>query len=161
VAATGRSAERTLWRISSYANLNGEGAKLASARWHTRGNPVVYLAESPAGALLERMVHLQEGDGRLPRSYTLLEITAPPEVGMKELSPTKTAGWREDVRSTQRIGDKWLASGETALARVPSVIVPRTWNVLLNPQHPDAGKVRIESVSRERFDERLLGRGAR
>jgi RES domain-containing protein len=159
--ATRRGAERTLWRISSYADLSGEGAKAASARWHSKGNPVVYLAESPAGAMLERMVHLQEGNGRLPRTYTLLEIVAPEDAGVKELLPLAARGWKEELLSTQRIGDQWLKLQETPLARVPSVIVPRTWNVLLNPQHPDAGKVRIESTSRERFDERLLGRGAR
>lgn len=146
----------TFWRISNYPDLSGEGGRVSSARWHTRGNPVVYLADNPAGAMLERMVHLQEGNGRLPEFYDLLEIVAPETLLMKDLLPLADAGWKENLSLTRRLGDAWLASLETSLARVPSAIVPRTWNVLLNPAHADAKQVRIESVVRERFDNRLF-----
>ena len=106
--------------------------------------------------MLERMVHLQEGNGRLPEFYDLLEIVAPETLLMKDLLPLADAGWKENLSLTRRLGDAWLASLETSLARVPSAIVPRTWNVLLNPAHPDAKQVRIESVIRERFDNRLF-----
>jgi RES domain-containing protein len=44
---------------------------------------------------------------------------------------------------------------------VPSAIMPRTWNVLLNPEHPDAAHVKIATVIREHFDNRLFRFGAR
>ena len=50
----------TLWRISNYLDLSGEGALGTSGRWHTEGRLVVYLADCPAGALLERIVHLMD-----------------------------------------------------------------------------------------------------
>jgi RES domain-containing protein len=62
---------------------------------------------------------------------------------------------------TRQIGDAWLASLETALARVPSAILPRTWNYLLNPEHPDAKQVQIAEVIKERFDNRLFRFGTR
>jgi RES domain-containing protein len=62
---------------------------------------------------------------------------------------------------TRRIGDEWLASLETPLARVPSAIMPRTWNYLLNPEHPGAKQVQIAEVIKERFDNRLFRFGAR
>lgn len=151
---------KTFWRISSYSDLSGEGAKYASARWHTKGNLVVYLAESPAGAMLERLVHLLDTEGQLPRTYDLLEITAPETLGIKELMPAAESDWRNRLDLTRRMGDAWLDSRETALARVPSAIVPRTWNVLLNPIHPEAKRVKIESAARERFDNRLFHYGA-
>lgn len=150
----------TLWRISSYADLAGEGAKYASARWHTKGNLVVYLAETPAGAMLERLVHLLDTEGQLPETYDLLEISAPDGLGIKELIPAAGTDWRNRLDLTRRIGDAWLGSRETPLARVPSAIVPRTWNVLLNPVHPDAKQVNIHSVMRERLDNRLFRFGA-
>lgn len=149
----------TLWRISSYADLTGEGAKYASARWHTKGNLIVYLAESPAGAMLERLVHLLDTEGQLPETYDLLEIVSPEDLGMKKLMPADT-DWRNRPDLTRQIGDAWLGSRETSLALVPSAIVPRTWNVLLNPVHPDAKQVKIESATRERFDNRLFRFGA-
>jgi RES domain-containing protein len=151
----------TFWRISSYPDLRGVGGRLSSARWHTRGKPVVYLADCPASAMLERMVHLQSGSGKLPQMYDLLKIVAPEGVEVGEILALAPTGWKEDIESSRRRGDAWLALRKTALARVPSAIMPRTWNVLLNPEHPDAKKVEIAEVIRERFDNRLLRFGAR
>jgi hypothetical protein len=39
--------------------------------------------------------------------------------------------------------------------------MPHTWNVLLNPEHPEAEGVKIANVIRERFDGRLFRFGAR
>lgn len=147
---------KTFWRISGHADLNGEGARIVSARWHSKGNRVVYLAESPAGALLERLVHLPETYDRLPRSYDLLEVSAPQHLAVKDLMPLAETEWKDQIELTRRIGDAWLASRETALARVPSAVIARTWNMMLNPMHREAEHLRIESVTRERFDSRLF-----
>jgi RES domain-containing protein len=147
---------RTLWRISNYADLSGEGGRLASARWHTEGRRVVYLAESPAGAMLERIVHLSDGDRKLPKTYDLLEVAAADGVLAADLEPPPDVDWKTDVAITRALGDKWLVACECALARVPSVIVPRTWNFLFNPEHPEAARMTIMSVIRERFDPRLF-----
>jgi hypothetical protein len=42
------------------------------------------------------------------------------------------------------------------LLRVPSVIVPMTWNVLINPGHPDSRKIRIVRTHEHGIDPRLL-----
>lgn len=150
-----------LWRISNHSDLSGEGGRRGSARWHTRGRPIVYLADSPASAMLEQIVHLQDGNGKLPSFYHLLEIRAPEDMPIKDLLTMADAGWKQKLELTQRIGNAWLASLATPLARVPSAIVPRTWNYLLNPEHPDAVDVKIESATRERFDNRLFRFGPR
>ena len=151
----------TLWRISEHPNLSGEGGRIGTARWHTRGRPVVYLTESPASAMLERVVHfLDDEDGNLPRFYQLLQISAPDGAAVKPLSTMMPIDWRERSVFTRQLGDAWLASLETPLARVPSAIAPYTWNLLLNPEHPDARLVQIESVTLERFDNRLFRFGA-
>jgi len=153
----------TLWRISNYPDLSGEGARGASGRWHTMGRLVVYLAENPASAMLERIVHLTDRneEGILPSFFQLLQISVPDQILIKPLSTLARIDWKERFESTRPIGDAWLASLETPLARVPSAIVPRTWNYLLNPEHPDAKHVVIAEVIRERFDNRLLGLGGR
>jgi RES domain-containing protein len=51
-----------LWRISRHRDLDGLGRLRASGRWHERGLPVVYFAESPAGALLEVFVQTAAND---------------------------------------------------------------------------------------------------
>jgi RES domain-containing protein len=152
-----------LWRISNYPDLSGEGALGTSGRWHTEGRLVVYLADCPAGALLERIVHLMDRneDGILPRFYQLLRVSVPDELAIRPLNVLAPTDWREHLEFTRNLGDAWLASMETALARVPSAIAPHTWNYLLNPEHPDAKQVQIAEVVKERFDNRLFRFGSR
>jgi RES domain-containing protein len=152
---------RTLWRISDYIDLGGEGGRKASARWHSAGSRIVYLAESPMAALVETLVHLEVDSEETPDFYTLLKITVPDGLAIQSLDPPAGSNWKQDLELTRQIGDAWLASMETALARVPSVIAPETWNYLLNPEHPDAQQVVVAEVVREQFDNRLFRFGSR
>lgn len=146
-----------LWRISNYATLDGRGGLSASARWHTEGRPIVYLSESPAAALLEKLVHLELDPAHLPKSYRLLKAEAPDDVTVKTLTSKELpADWITSEIATRTIGDEWLASKSTALLRVPSVIVPETFNVVLNPEHPEAGRVQVLWHAEYPWDDRLL-----
>lgn len=147
---------RTLWRISDHADLSGWGSLKFASRWASRGHRLVYAAESPAGAMLEILAHLEFEDGELPDDYRLIEIAVPDGLAIRELEPPRSPLWKQHPRLTQHVGDRWLKSRQTPLARVPSAIMPRTWNILLNPEHPDAEKIRITSMIRERFDNRLF-----
>jgi RES domain-containing protein len=91
----------------------------------------------------------------------LLQVAVPDELAIKPLNTIAPTDWKERPEFTRAIGDTWLASSETALARVPSVIAPQTWNVLLNPEHPEAKQVVVAEVIREQFDNRLFRFGAR
>ncbi|MGB9407153.1 MAG: RES family NAD+ phosphorylase, partial [Terracidiphilus sp.] len=88
-------------------------------------------------------------------------VSVPDELAIKPLNAIAPTDWKERPEFTRTIGDAWMASSETALARVPSAIVPQTWNYLLNPEHPDAKQVQVAEVIRERFDNRLFKFGAR
>ena len=153
----------TLWRISNFSDLRGKGGRGFSARWHTAGRLIVYLADCPAGALLERIVHMTDmiEDAFLPQFYQLLKVSVPDELAIKSLNVLAPTDWKEHPEFTRNLGDAWLASQDTALARVPSVIAPQTWNYLLNPEHPEAKQVIVDEVIREQFDNRLFRFGVR
>ena len=153
----------TLWRISGYVDLSGKGGRGFSARWHTAGRLIVYLADCPAGALLERIVHMTDmvEDAFLPQFYQLLKVAVPDDLAVKQLNSIAPTDWKERPEFTRNLGDTWLAERETPLARVPSVIAPQTWNYLLNPEHPDAKKIEIAEVIKEQFDNRLFRFGVR
>jgi RES domain-containing protein len=151
----------TLWRISNHLDLGGWGGTHFSSRWTSLGRRVVYMAESPSGALLEALVHLATRNDPLPPTFTLLEIEAPDSLAVNDLMPLADANWKESQVATQKIGDAWISSQRSPLGRVPSAIVPRTHNLLLNPLHPDSAQLRIVSVIRERFDNRLFHLGPR
>ena len=146
-----------LWRISNYADLLGIGAMEASARWHTAGKPVVYLAESPSSALLEILVHLEVDEDHRPDSYQLLKVIADDSVSRREISFNELPeNWNTDEQITQPIGDAWLADSSSALFKIPSAITPETWNWMFNPRHPEANKLKITAKGKYPYDWRLF-----
>ena len=144
----------TLWRISRHPELDGAGGLRASARWHTQGRPIIYCAPNPATALLEVLVHAKIDLEDVPVTFRYLEIEAADSLAFEDVVIGKT--WRTDLEATRRAGDRWLQSALTPLLRVPSVIVPATWNVLINPRHPASGKVRVIQTHSHGLDLRLL-----
>ena len=145
-----------LWRISKFPTLNGEGGRLAAARWNTAGSPIVYLAASPPGALIEILVHLELDASELPPTYTLLRVSVPSTVRTSTLKVPTGDAWKSDLTLTRKLGDTWLKSKRSALARVPSAILPDTFNYLLNPLHPDATRIKIAARTPAILDTRLL-----
>ena len=145
------------WRISNHADLTGAGGMLPNARRHTPRRPVVYLAETPAGALLEVLVHLELDEAHRPATYKLLRIEAPDSIALQRLGlASLSPEWRAKEAETQGKGDVWLRAGETALLAVPSAIVPETSNWLLNPRHANAALLRITHVLAAPYDARLF-----
>jgi len=149
-----------LWRISNHANLSGAGGLHASGRWHTRGRPVVYLADHPASALLEVMVHLEIDAEDLPSHYQLLGVDVPDDLPIRRLDAHELPpGWREQVTLTRALGDSWLREASMALLCVPSAIVPEARNYLLNSAHSEAARISIASAAITAFDPRLMSFG--
>ena len=147
-----------LWRISNHSSLDGGGGLSAPGRWHTVGQRIVYCGGNPATALLEVLVHARIDLEDLPVHFRYLEIDAPDTLAVEEVEMSGLGeSWRTDLAVSRRAGDQWLQSGRTALLRVPSVIVPATWNVLINPRHPESGQIRIVGEHRHGIDARLLG----
>lgn len=138
-----------LWRISEFPTLDGEGGRLFRGRWHSKGRPIVYAAESSALAMLEALVHLGVDD--LPPDFLIMRIEAPGAIA--------SAKWDGPIASenaTRAWGDEWLDSAITSLARVPSAIAPEGWNWLINPQHSDAKATRIVEARRWPWDPQLV-----
>ncbi len=58
--------------------------------------------------------------------------------------------------SSQSLGDWWIEAKVSAVLEVPSVIVSREHNYLLNPAHPDFAKIVPEPPALFHFDPRLF-----
>ena len=141
-----------VWRISNFADLSGEGGLLIEGRWHFRGTPIVYCTDHPSTALLEILVHATRYT--VPDYYQLLEIEVPDDI--ETFAPTIAMNWDRDTDETRRIGARFIADGIFALMNVPSVIMPKARNFLLNPAHSDARRIRIVETYRYPFDSRLI-----
>jgi len=147
-----------LWRLIKYRSLSGEGGRLYAARWNSAGAPIVYLADSPGSALVEILAHLEIEDDEIPTDFLWLRVTAPDSLVVPPLSTSNQEEWQSDVPFTRGRGDAWLKSQRSALARVPSALLPRTFNYLLNPLHVDANRIKIVEAFAAALDTRLVRR---
>jgi len=138
--------------------FSGEGAKIAGGRWNSAGLPVVYCSSSLSLATLEILVHLEEPE-ILAHHFSFFEVGIPKEL-IETLNPAKLPpGWRAETTfpQTSALGDAWIRSMKSAVLSVPSAVTPGEVNFLLNPRHPDFGKIRIGEMQRFEPDPRLAG----
>ncbi len=135
------------WRIVKQRHaeraFDGEGARVYGGRWNSPGVPAVYASESRALATLEVLAGLQS-NSPLP-GYILIPAEFDDSIVAAIELDEVPSDWRRSppTSSTQRIGDDWIARGDSAVLRVPSVLVPKESNFVLNPRHPDFSLVRI------------------
>jgi RES domain-containing protein len=152
-----------VWRIATDTpgytadDLTGAGAKISGGRWNRPGNAMLYCASNISLAVLETFVHLKAGG--LPLNRYLVELTIPDAVwnsaARLALPPV---GW--DAIPAGKVsldeGDRWLKANGSAVLIVPSAIVAEEANVLVNPLHPDARRIKARKVRKWTYDPRLM-----
>jgi RES domain-containing protein len=142
---------KTKWQAKAF---DGEGARLFGGRWNSKANPCVYCASTESLAQLEMLVHMQKTS--LLNHYTLFEVCLTSSQVMT--LQTVPENWQDDPAppDTAILGDKWLNDNNSVAFKVPSVIVSREVNYLLNPQHSDFPSIVNSAITQPvRFDIRL------
>ena len=116
----------------------------------------MYVAGSVSLAVLEVLVHL--GDAGVLSSYSLCAVEF--EDGLNEHldRPRLPAGWRSYPAppGLRGIGDDWVRGASSVVLEVPSAVVERESNYLINPEHPDFVSVNVGDAEPFEFDPRLL-----
>lgn len=134
-------------------SLDGKGAAKNGGRWNSPGTHVVYCCAAEASTLLEVLAHAVDA----PTNHVLVIMEVPDDVGIADPGKLPSA-WKSDDyhAATQSVGDTFVSNGEALLMRVPSAITITDQNYLLNPKHPDAGRVTWKVVDPYTFDPRLF-----
>ena len=137
-----------------YDPLDGFGAALVGGRWNPVGLPVVYASRAYEGALLEQFVYAIRG--RLPRNRVASRIVVPDDMEISTWDVAEHPDWRDEVRSRE-IGKAWVASRASVALFVPS-FVARPWgrNVVINPDHPEFGRVVVAESIDVLWDPRVI-----
>ena len=88
----------------------------------------------------------------------VVEAEMPDDMPWTDLLETPPLGWRA-LGSPEAVaaGEAWLREGQTALLRVPSALVPREPNWMINVCHPDAKRVKAGAPEPLEWDPRLFG----
>ncbi|MEP7252557.1 MAG: RES family NAD+ phosphorylase [Ginsengibacter sp.] len=145
------------YRLASLAyahDLSGEGAAIYGGRWNPVGVKALYTSESVSLCILEILARTQLHI--YPPDYQLVTIEFP-ETGISiiEMADLK-AGWKQHIEYTHWIGEEFLRSNKSLALQVPSAIVERENNFLLNPLYKNYSKVKIINIEPLNLDKRLM-----
>ncbi len=147
-----------VFRISrtKYINdLSGEGAKLYGGRWNRPGVAMLYTSQARSLAMLELIVHLNASSA-FNLDYSFISLKIPDEsimdLGKKFYKDVKLTNGFEEF---WKISDSYFSNQKLLALRVPSIIIPEEFNILLNPTHRDFVKVQINEVNSVVLDRRL------
>ncbi len=149
-----------VYRITKkeYATLDGTGGLFGPGRWHKKGNPVVYTSEHASLAAWEKIVHVASFEN-LPDGLMLIKIEIPGSIEIRTVpEDILVAGWDNFPYSSETVdfGTSFLRKKEHVAIKVPSVIIPDEFNVILNPLHPDIHKCKVIRSEPFVFDRRIL-----
>lgn len=150
-----------MWRITTAEHdaFDGEGARRYGSRWTPKGVAVVYTSATLSLAALERFVHT---DPDLePLDLVAVPVNADSGIPVQSLDPRDLpADWRTypAPESLARLGEDWVTVAGTAILAVPSAVIPHERNYLLNPAHPDFGRLVIGPAQPFSFDPRMWAR---
>ena len=145
--------DKKKWQGSSF---DGTGAAREGGRWNSEGVRVVYVSANLAMAAMEKYVHLPKP---VPAKMEFVRFAVDFRgTSIKRLEPEALPrGWQDSPPggATQKIGDRWVASGETAILAVPSALILEEVNYLLNPAHADFKRIVIGAPEVFVFDQRI------
>jgi len=127
-----------------------------AARWNPNEVEMIYTASSRSLACLENVVHRDKLG--LSLVFNILTIECPDAIEIKTVQlKNLPANWIDfdQMYLTQKIGEKWVKDRESAILQVPSSIVSEEVNYLINPKHPDFGRIKIVKTQPFVFDSRI------
>jgi RES domain-containing protein len=131
----------------SVAVFDTGGAVFREGRWHLRGTRIVYAAQHVSLAALETLVH---ANSLVLPPKVVTEIDVPDSVAVE------TAAWMQ-MPESQVFGSRWADEARTAVLAAPSIVVQgMEWNYVLNPAHPEFGRITHGAAHPFVFDGRLF-----
>ncbi len=139
------------WAASA---MTGEGARLFGGRWNPPEIPVVYLADSRALAALEIIVNAPREVTAL--SWRIFDVDVPDAL-IETVKPDALPDDWQGLPSSPGArlhGQRCLKSGVLGF-KLPSAVIPEEYTLLLNPLHPDFGKLRVSRPKVFSFDPRF------
>lgn len=103
--------------------------------------------------MLERLA--QTGTGRIPRNQVSVAIEIPDDASI-ERAPFGDIIASLPPAECRAFGDRWLAERRSVVLTVPSVVSRYDRNVLINPAHPDFGRIACGEPAPVIWDRRLV-----
>jgi RES domain-containing protein len=118
---------------------------------------MVYTSLSLSLAVVEIFVHLEIAAEPDDLWAVTAEVPSVESTANRVRIADLPADWRAVNHPALRtIGADWASSRKSLTLLVPSVAVEGEWNALVNPEHPDAKKIKILDAKPFRLDSRMF-----
>jgi len=148
-----------VFRFSRELHASGLVASGGANRWNKRDQYVLYTGSSRSLSTLELIVHR---NSIAPLDlYKVMVISIPDSDHLIKQIPTKVlpGNWRtlSAYPLLQQIGTEWYDSRVTLVLKVPSAVIPKEFNFIINIEHADfKNHIRLIRTEDYFWDNRLL-----
>jgi RES domain-containing protein len=148
-----------VYRITKkeHAALDGVGGLYGPGRWHKKGFPIIYTSQHASLAAWEKIVHVASFEN-IQNNLLLVKIEIPDGIEIQSVPENVLVeGWDNFPFSSETVnfGTLFLQKKEHLALKVPSVIIPDEFNIILNPLHPDIQGCKVISEIHFLFDKRV------
>lgn len=130
-----------------------------AARWNEDNQYLLYTSSSRALATLEKFVNFNGVVSTATYKVMIISIADEGHLITSVFEKDLPKNWRTDTSYSllRQIGSNWYTSGQSLILKVPSAIVPKEHNFLVNIKHKDFKKnVKLIRAEEYFWDDRLL-----
>jgi len=148
-----------LFRITHKKYADSLTASGTANRWNREEEFVIYAGSSCSLCTLELIVHKARVSNRNDYKVLVISVADADHLVRQIKIDTLPTHWRQlkAYSQLQKLGSTWYRNMESLLLKVPSVVIPREYNYVINTKHPDFPK-HVKLVRSEAYfwDERLV-----
>lgn len=148
-----------VFRIAKEAFSKKLSASGRSARWNHEDQFVIYTGNSRSLSSLELVVHQNAVSPAFKYKVIVISVADEEDLFTQALQSDLPKNWRsiDAYPQTQSLGSKWYQQKGSLILKVPSAIIPKEYNYLINTAHPDFNsKVTLVRTEDYFWDERLF-----
>lgn len=148
-----------VFRITKEKHTTKISSSEAANRWNKKGEKVVYTASSRSLATLELIVHRKAITSHFTYKVMVISIDNSDHFHKQIKTSDLPENWRTLAAypTLREIGSNWYQSLDSLILKIPSVIIPKEYNYIINTEHPDF-KEAVKLIRNEDYfwDKRLL-----
>jgi len=130
-----------------------------SNRWNFDDEFVIYTGCSRSLSTLELIVHANAVSPAFSYKVMIISIADEENLFTHILQANLPKDWRNMTAypSLQQLGSAWYQGNQSLVLKVPSAVIPKEYNYLVNFNHPDfKKKVSLVRTKDYFWDERLV-----
>lgn len=128
-------------------------------RWNIDDQYMIYTGSSRSLSTLELIVHRNVVSPAFKYKVMIISIADDENLFTSILQTDLSDNWRSMISypELQKLGSEWYRSNRSLVLKVPSAVIPKEYNYIINTRHPDfKSKVSLVRTEDYFWDDRLI-----